>query len=54
MSIDINHDSHSAVIALDQTRVTNKTLVRVMAWYDNEWGFSQRMCDMAKYIGKLS
>ena len=54
VSIDVNHDSHSAVIALDQTRVTNKTLVRVMAWYDNEWGFSQRMCDMAKYIGKLS
>ena len=53
VSIDVNHDSHSAVIALDQTRVTNKTLVRVMAWYDNEWGFSQRMCDMAKYIGKL-
>ena len=54
VSIDVNHDSHSAVIALDQTRVTNKTLVRVMAWYDNEWGFSQRMCDMATYIGKLS
>ena len=54
VSIDLNHDSHSAVIALDQTRVTNKTFVRVMAWYDNEWGFSQRMCDMAKYIGTLS
>jgi glyceraldehyde 3-phosphate dehydrogenase len=53
VSIDINHDSHSAVIALDQTRVTNKKFVRVMAWYDNEWGFSQRMCDMSKHIGRL-
>ena len=53
VSVDINHDSHSAVIALDQTRVTNKKLVRVMAWYDNEWGFSQRLCDMAKHISRL-
>jgi glyceraldehyde 3-phosphate dehydrogenase len=53
VSVDINHDSHSAVIALDQTRVTNKKLVRVMAWYDNEWGFSQRMCDMARHISRL-
>ena len=53
VSVDVNHDSHSAVIALDQTRVTNKKLVRVMAWYDNEWGFSQRMCDMARHISSL-
>ncbi len=53
VSMDINHDSHSAVIPLDQTRVTNKKLVRVMAWYDNEWGFSQRMCDVALHISRL-
>tara|TARA_Y100000590_G_scaffold470658_1_gene667500 strand:- start:21360 stop:22376 length:1017 start_codon:yes stop_codon:yes gene_type:complete len=53
VSIDINHDPHSAVIAMDQTKVLNKKFVRVMAWYDNEWGFSHRMCDMADHIGQI-
>lgn len=53
VSIDLNHDNHSAIIAIDQTKVLNKRFVRVMAWYDNEWGFSHRMCDIATLIGKL-
>ncbi|MEL0184789.1 MAG: type I glyceraldehyde-3-phosphate dehydrogenase, partial [Hyphomicrobiales bacterium] len=47
VSIDINHDEHSAILALDQTKLINKRFGRIMAWYDNEWGFSHRMCDMA-------
>ena len=53
VSIDLNHDKHSAIIAIDQTKVLNKRFIRVMAWYDNEWGFSHRMCNMAVHIGKL-
>src|SRR5206468_3943262 len=47
VSIDFNHDPHSATFHMDQTKVMNGTLVRVMAWYDNEWGFSNRMADTA-------
>jgi glyceraldehyde 3-phosphate dehydrogenase len=54
VSIDINHDEHSAILALDQTKLINKRFGRIMAWYDNEWGFSHRMCDMAIHIGSLS
>ena len=53
VSSDFNHDSHSAVFHLDQTKVMDGTLVRVLAWYDNEWGFSNRMSDTAVAIGKL-
>ena len=53
VSIDINHDKHSAILALDQTKLINKRFGRIMAWYDNEWGFSHRMCDMAIHIGKM-
>jgi glyceraldehyde 3-phosphate dehydrogenase len=53
VSIDFNHDSHSATFAMDQTKVQNGTLVRVLAWYDNEWGFSNRMADTAVAMGKL-
>ncbi len=53
VSIDINHDQHSAILALDQTKLINKRFGRIMAWYDNEWGFSHRMCDMAMHIGKM-
>ena len=42
VSIDFNHDPHSATFHMDQTKVQNGTLVRVLAWYDNEWGFSNR------------
>ena len=53
VSIDFNHDPHSSVADLTQTSVLNKRLVRVLAWYDNEWGFSCRMLDNAAAIGKF-
>lgn len=53
VSIDFNHDPHSSVFHLDQTKVIDGTLVRVMSWYDNEWGFSNRMADVAVAMGKL-
>src|SRR5580698_9323007 len=53
VSIDFNHDPHSATFHMDQTKVQNGTLVRVMSWYDNEWGFSNRMADTAVAMGKL-
>jgi glyceraldehyde 3-phosphate dehydrogenase len=53
VSIDFNHDPHSSVFHMDQTKVMDGTLVRVMSWYDNEWGFSNRMADTATAIGKL-
>ncbi len=53
VSIDFNHDPHSAVFHMDQTKVMDGTLARVMAWYDNEWGFSNRMADTAVAMGKL-
>ena len=52
VSIDFNHDSHSSTMALDQTKVMDGTMVRILTWYDNEWGFSSRMADMAATIGK--
>jgi glyceraldehyde 3-phosphate dehydrogenase len=53
VSSDFNHDPHSSVFAIDQTKVMDGTLVRVMSWYDNEWGFSNRMVDTAVAMGKL-
>ena len=53
VSIDFNHDPHSAVFHMDQTKVIDGTLCRVMAWYDNEWGFSNRMADTAVAMGRL-
>jgi glyceraldehyde 3-phosphate dehydrogenase len=53
VSSDFNHDAHSSVFAIDQTKVMDGTLVRVMSWYDNEWGFSNRMVDTAVAMGKL-
>src|SRR5712691_4019926 len=53
VSIDFNHDPHSAVFHIDQTKVMDGTFVRVMSWYDNEWGFSNRMADTAVAMGKL-
>ena len=52
VSIDFNHDSHSSVFHMDQTKVMNGTLCRVMSWYDNEWGFSNRMNDTAVALAK--
>src|ERR1700732_201168 len=53
VSSDFNHDAHSSVFAIDQTKVMDGTLVRVMSWYDNEWGFSCRMVDTAVAMSKL-
>jgi glyceraldehyde 3-phosphate dehydrogenase len=53
VSIDFNHDAHSSTFAMDQTKVLEGTLVRVLAWYDNEWGFSNRMSDTAVAMAKL-
>jgi glyceraldehyde 3-phosphate dehydrogenase len=53
VSSDFNHDPHSSVFHMDQTKVMDGTLVRVMSWYDNEWGFSNRMADTAVAMGKL-
>ncbi len=53
VSIDLNHDAQSSVFHMDQTKVMDGTLCRVMSWYDNEWGFSNRMSDTAVAIGKL-
>src|ERR1700688_2512045 len=53
VSMDFNHDPHSSVFHMDQTKVMDGTLVRVMSWYDNEWGFSNRMTDTAVAMGKL-
>jgi glyceraldehyde 3-phosphate dehydrogenase len=53
VSIDFNHDPHSATFHMDQTKVMDGNLVRVMAWYDNEWGFSNRMADTAAAMAKL-
>jgi glyceraldehyde 3-phosphate dehydrogenase len=53
VSSDFNHDSHSSIFHLDQTKVIEGTFVRVLSWYDNEWGFSNRMADTAVAMGKL-
>src|SRR6266446_1632710 len=53
VSIDFNHDARSSIFHMDQTKVVDGTLVRVMSWYDNEWGFSNRMADTAVAMGKL-
>lgn len=53
VSIDFNHDPHSSTFHMDQTKVMDGTFVRILAWYDNEWGFSNRMADTAVAMGKL-
>ncbi len=53
VSSDLNHDPHSSTFALDQTNVTDGTLVRVLSWYDNEWGFATRMSDTALALAKF-
>ena len=53
VSVDFNHDSLSSIFALDQVKVLGGTFVRVLSWYDNEWGFSNRMADTAVAMGKL-
>ncbi|QDI75904.1 MULTISPECIES: type I glyceraldehyde-3-phosphate dehydrogenase [Leisingera] len=53
VSVDFNHSPESSIFAPDQTRVVEDRMVRVLAWYDNEWGFSVRMADVAVAMGKL-
>ncbi|MEJ6388158.1 type I glyceraldehyde-3-phosphate dehydrogenase [Gymnodinialimonas ulvae] len=53
VSIDFNHTPHSSIFAPDQTKVVGGRSVRVLAWYDNEWGFSVRMADVAGAMGRL-
>jgi glyceraldehyde 3-phosphate dehydrogenase len=53
VSIDFNHDPHSSVFHMDQTKVMEGTFVRILSWYDNEWGFSNRMSDTAVAMAKL-
>jgi glyceraldehyde 3-phosphate dehydrogenase len=53
VSSDFNHNSHSSIFDLTQTKVIDGTFARVMSWYDNEWGFANRMGDIAMAMGKL-
>ncbi|MBT0956455.1 type I glyceraldehyde-3-phosphate dehydrogenase [Alphaproteobacteria bacterium KMM 3653] len=53
VSSDFNHDPHSSIFATDQTKVMEGTMCRILSWYDNEWGFSNRMSDTAVAMGKL-
>ena len=52
VSSDLNHDPHSCTILLDQTKVMDGNFVNVLGWYDNEWGFSNRMCDVTAALAK--
>ncbi len=53
VSMDFNHDSHSSVFHMDQTKVMEGTMCRILTWYDNEWGFSNRMSDTAVAMAKF-
>ena len=53
VSSDFNHDPHSSIFHMDQTKVLEGNMVRILTWYDNEWGFSNRMSDTAVAMGKL-
>ena len=52
VSSDFNHDSRSSIFHMDQTKVMDGSFVRVLSWYDNEWGFSNRMSDTAVAMSK--
>ena len=53
VSSDFNHNSHSSIVDLSLTKVSDGKMAKVSAWYDNEWGFANRMCDLAFYLGNL-
>jgi len=53
VSVDFNHDPHSSTFDVTQTQVLDKKFVRVLSWYDNEWGFSNRMVEVAAYFGAM-
>ena len=54
VSIDFNHNPASSIIDATLTKVVGKKMGKISAWYDNEWGFSNRMCDIAEYLHKIS
>ncbi|MBD1156564.1 type I glyceraldehyde-3-phosphate dehydrogenase [Pelagibacterales bacterium SAG-MED20] len=54
VSIDFNHDSASAIVDSSLTTVVGKNMGKISAWYDNEWGFSNRMCDIAEHLDQIS
>ena len=54
VSVDFNHDPASSIIDANLTNVVGKNMGKISAWYDNEWGFSNRMCDIAEYLRKIS
>ncbi|HEY8874603.1 MAG TPA: type I glyceraldehyde-3-phosphate dehydrogenase [Stellaceae bacterium] len=54
VSVDFNHDPHSSTFDVTQTQVLDKTFVRILSWYDNEWGFSNRMVECAAYFGAMA
>src|SRR5829696_9174630 len=54
VSVDFNHDSHSSTFDVTQTQVLDKRFVRVLSWYDNEWGFSNRMVEVAAHFGAMA
>jgi glyceraldehyde 3-phosphate dehydrogenase len=54
VSVDFNHDSHSSTFDVTQSQVLDKTFVRVLSWYDNEWGFSNRMVEVASLFGQMN
>ena len=54
VSIDFNHNPASSIIDASLTNVVSKNMGKISAWYDNEWGFSNRMCDIAEYLHKIS
>ena len=53
VSIDFNHNSNSAIVDLTLTNVVGDKMGKISAWYDNEWGFASRMCDLVEYIHKI-
>ena len=53
VSMDFNHDPHSSIFHMDQTKVMEGRMCRILSWYDNEWGFSNRMADTAVAMGRL-
>ena len=54
VSIDFNHNPASAIVDASLTNVVGKNMGKISAWYDNEWGFSNRMCDIAEKLHKIS
>ena len=54
VSIDFNHNSSSAIVDSSLTNVVGKNMGKISAWYDNEWGFSNRMCDIAEHLNRIS